>query len=55
MDETLLEKCNLATEISGWEILVSVRDRSSDYTVNVAIRDWICDRNWSSCPTCVSD
>ena len=51
----LLEKCNLATKISDQKFLVSVSDRISDYTANVAIRDWICDWNWSWCLTWVSD
>ena len=46
---------NRKMQFSNRKFSVSVSDRISDYTVNVAIHDWICDRNWSSCLTWVSD
>ena len=42
-------------QFSNRKFSVSVSDRISDYTFNVAIHDWICNRNWSSCLTWVSD
>ena len=43
----LLEKCNLATEISDKKTSVSASDRSRYHIVTGANRDWICDRIWS--------